>query len=153
MLPALTRRLARVVALTARWALPCWLLSACADGSAGAGADEPEPDPVSFAADVHPILLQKCAGSSCHSVSMGPFRPGHAAADVNEAYAATQQTGLMQQPVYRRMLARASSADPTLVMPPSWATPPCDGAVGTPGCLSEDELALIDAWVAQGAPP
>jgi hypothetical protein len=144
----------------ARWALPCWLvMAACSDGSDGgdggsaAAAGVGNGEPLSFATDIHPILLEKCAGSSCHGTPMGPFRPGHAAVDVNEAYAATQQLGLMQQPVYQRILARANSDDPTLLMPPAWAMPPCGGAVGEPGCLGEDEVALIEAWVVGGALP
>lgn len=111
-----------------------------ADGDGGAGSMSTEP--VSFAADIHPILLVKCSGSSCHGVSMGPYRPGHAVADVDQAYMATQQLGLNDQPVYERMLARTTSTDSAQIMPPSYATP-----------LTSGELALIRAWVAQGAPP
>ena len=138
-----------------------WLLAAllaCSDdsGSDGGGAaagGSGSIEPVSFATDIHPLLLAKCAGSSCHGVPMGPFRPGHAAAELDSAYAATQQAGLNGQPVYERILARASSSDPAQIMPPPYATPPCEGAVGTPGCLTRDELDLLEAWVAQGAPP
>lgn len=141
----------------ARWAirlLLVLLVAACSDDTEGDGAGGTSVDrPLSFAADIHPILLAKCSGSSCHGVSMGPFRPGHANADVNEAYAQTQQIGLMQQPVYERILARTSSADPAQIMPPPYATPPCGGALGAAGCLGEDEFALIAAWVEQGAPP
>ena len=139
----------------------CWLaavLVACSDdpgsdggGAAAGGAGSAEP--VSFAADIHPILLAKCSGSRCHGMPMGPFLPGHAAADSDMAYAATQQEGLNGQAVYERILARVSSTDPAQMMPPPFATPPCEGAIGAPGCLTEDELGLIQAWVAQGAPP
>jgi hypothetical protein len=139
----------------------CWLalaLVACSDdagdgGGAAAAGGGGSVEPVSFATDIHPVLLAKCSGSSCHSVPMGPFRPGHAAAETDAAYAATQDTGLNGQPVYERILARTSSADPAQIMPPPYAMPPCGGAVGQPGCLSEDELELIETWVAQGAPP
>jgi len=138
----------------------CWLLAAlvaCSDDSGGdgggaAGGGGPV-EPVSFATDIHPLLLAKCAGSSCHSVPMGPFRPGHAAAALDAAYAATQETGLNGQPVYERILVRTSSADPAQIMPPPYANPPCEGAIGAPGCLTRDELELLEAWVAQGAPP
>ena len=125
------------------------MLSACSDAGDGAGSAEP----VSFARDVHPILLARCSGSSCHGVPMGGFRPGHAAADAAAAYEATQQQGLNGQPVYERILARTSSTDPNQIMPPPFATPPCNGVIGSPGCLTRDELQLIEDWVAQGAPP
>jgi hypothetical protein len=84
---------------------------------------------------------------------MGPFRPGHAAAETEAAYAATQQAGLNGQAVYERIIARVTSADPAQIMPPPYAEPPCEGAIGASGCLTEDELGLLRAWVAQGAPP
>lgn len=141
MLPALRR----VFGLAA-------VLLACSDDSGGDGRDMGSAEPVSFAADIHPILLAKCSGSSCHGMPMGPFRPGHAAADGDAAYAATQQAGLNGQAVYERILARAS-AEAAQIMPPPYAMPPCEGAIGAPGCLTEDELDLIRAWVAQGTPP
>ena len=126
------------------------MLSACSDaGDGGSGSAEP----VSFALDVHPILLAKCSGSSCHGVPMGPFRPGHAVADAAAAYEATQLQGLNGQPVYERILARTSSSEPNQIMPPPFASPPCNGVIGSPGCLTRDELRLIEDWVAQGAPP
>lgn len=139
----------------------CWLVAAlvaCSDdsGSDGGGAaagGTRSTEPVSFATDIHPILLARCSGSTCHSSPMGPFRPGHAASDIDAAYAATQQAGLNGQAVYERIIARASSADPAQLMPPSYAMPPCGGAIGAPGCLTEDELGLLEAWAAQGAPP
>jgi len=139
------------------WVVTCGLmaaLGACSDDAGGSGAGGTSAsEPLGFAADIHPILLAKCSGSSCHGISMGPFRPGHAAPDVNEAYAETQRIGLMQQPVYERILARTSSEDPARVMPPPYAAPPCDGALGAPGCLTQGEFAQIQAWVDQGAPP
>lgn len=132
--------------------LPALLLAALACSSGEDDAPGPV-GPVSFASDVYPILLARCSGSACHGVAMGPFRPGHAAASVDDAYAATQATGLGARPVFERILARSSSEDPAQLMPPPYATPPCEGGVGAPGCLTGDELALIDAWVAQGAPP
>ena len=139
----------------------CWLLPAllaCSDdsgddGGAAAAGGTGSAEPVSFATDIHPILLARCSGSMCHSSPMGPFRPGHAAADIDAAYAATQEAGLNGQAVYERIVARASSTNPAQIMPPPFAMPPCEGVIGTPGCLTEDELGAIEAWVAQGAPP
>lgn len=139
----------------------CWLLAAlaaCSDDSGGNGGGAAaggtgSTEPVSFATNIHPILLARCSGSSCHDAPMGPFRPGHAAAEADAAYATTQEEGLSDQAVYERILARASSNDPARIMPPPYAMPPCEGLIGAPGCLTADELALIQAWVAQGAPP
>lgn len=116
-------------------------------GAAGTGG----ADPVSFAVDVHPLLLRKCAGGDCHSVDVPNFLPGHAAEDVDEAYLATQASGLGGEPVYERMLARVTA--PEMMMPPDFANPPCEGVLGEGGCLTEQEVALIEAWVAAGAPP
>jgi hypothetical protein len=137
-----------------------WLvivLLACSDDSgsdAGGGAGGTgSPEPISFAADIHPILLAKCSGTRCHGMPMGLFLPGHAAVDGDAAYAATQQEGLNGQAVYERILARVSSVDPAQMMPPPFAMPPCEGAIGAPGCVTEGELELLEAWVDQGAPP
>ena len=119
----------------------CWLVAAlvaCSDdagddGGGAAAGGTGSTTPLGFATDIHPILLARCSGSSCHSAPMGPFRPGHAAAEIAAAYTATQQAGLNGQAVYERILARASSADPAQIMPPPYATPPCEGAIGAPG--------------------
>lgn len=132
--------------------------SAGAGGSAGAagggGAAGSGAEAVSFAADIHPILSMKCSGSDCHGRDQGStLQPGHGAADVDDAYDATQDVNLMGQPIYQRILARVTSADPRTMMPPNYANPPCSGVIGAPGCISEAELALLQAWVAQGALP
>jgi hypothetical protein len=135
-----------------------WLALACGDdsssdagspdaGSAGSGMGGMGGDAVSFAEDIHPILLAKCSGSSCHSAA-NPFLPGHAAPDVDDAYEATQSTSTLNGPVYERIAIRGSGASAAGFMPPS-----CSGPVGAAGCLTEEELALIDAWVAADAPP
>jgi hypothetical protein len=138
------------------------LMFSCSDdsndmdsSSAGTGGSTggPAAQEVTFTADVHPILLMKCGSSECHDGSRKPIQPGHAAADVQAAYAATQETGQMGQPVYERILARITSADPGSIMPPPYANPPCQGAIGAPGCITEDELAVIRAWIAAGTPP
>jgi hypothetical protein len=104
---------------------------------------------VSFAEDIHPILLAKCSGSGsgCHSTA-NPFLPGHAQPDVADAYEATQSMSTLGVPVYERIAIRGSGAGPAGFMPPS-----CSGPVGSEGCLTEEELALIQAWVAADAPP
>jgi hypothetical protein len=126
-------------------ALALSLSVGCSDDSEPGSGMDAAP---SFAADIHPILLAKCSGSGCHS-NPNMFQPGHAAADVNEAYAATQATSASYGgPVYERILLRGSGTAAQGFMPPS-----CSGPVGAPGCLTVEEVALIRDWVEQGAPP
>jgi hypothetical protein len=121
---------------------------ACGDDEGGTPTE-----PLSFAEDVHPILLLKCAGSGCHSDDTG-FQPGHAAPVASDAYMVTQRLSSDGVPVYERILARTSGMDPYGFMPPTTFGPmPCQGALGAPGCLTVAEYALIEEWVAQGAPP
>jgi hypothetical protein len=120
---------------------------------AGSGGSGGGPAAVTFAEDIHPILLAKCGDSDCHSGSRAPFQPGHGAADVDDAYEATQEIGVEDEPVYERILFRITTTVPGLMMPPSYAEPPCEGTIGAPGCISEDELELIQAWIDGGAPP
>lgn len=130
------------------------LVSGCSDDGSD-GADTPTDVPLSFAADIHPILVMKCSDSSsqCHSATTrGPFQPGHAAPDTDDAYAQVTSTGVSGQLIYERILARVTTTGATS-MPPPYANPPCEGAVGAPGCITEAELAKIQAWVDQGAPP
>jgi hypothetical protein len=137
------------------------LLLACVLGCGG--SDDPAPDQgqggggggppaVSFAEDIHPIFLAKCAGSGCHSVA-NPYQPGHAAEDVDAAYAAATGVTASGEPAYERILARASGDDPRGIMPPTYAPlAPCQGALGQPGCLTQAEFDLIQDWVDQGRP-
>lgn len=130
--------------------LAATLLFACSSDDDG-DRDEPSgPEPVTFTADIHPILQLKCGGSGCHDGDQAPILPGHGAVDVQEAYDATQATGAMAQPVYERIVARVTSED--AMMPPNFANPPCSGMIGAPGCITEAELALIEAWIEQGTP-
>jgi hypothetical protein len=120
-------------------------------------SEEPEdvpsgPEPVTFTADIHPILRLKCGSSDCHDGEQAPTLPGHGAEDVQEAYDATQATSFIGGRVYERILSRVSTTEPGLMMPPSYANPPCSGVVGAPGCITEAELALIQEWIAQGTP-
>ena len=132
------------------------------DASPGSGADAgvggggPPADAVSFAEDVYPILSAKCSGGSCHSRDQGLIQPGHGALDVDDAYAATQMirtaaaNGQPAVRVYDRIVARASGADPFGWMPPN---PSCMQLLGSEGCLTQEELTLIETWVEQGALP
>jgi hypothetical protein len=117
-------------------------------GSGGSGM--PMPPAVSFTEDIHPILQAKCGASTCHDGEQAPILPGHGAADVQEAYEATQATSFTGEPVYERILERVT--DETAMMPPDFASPPCMGEIGTPGCLTQAEVDLIEAWIEAGAP-
>jgi hypothetical protein len=94
----------------------------------------------------------KCGTSNCHDGEQAPALPGHGAADVQEAYDATQATSSFGGRVYERILIRVSTDDPGFMMPPSYTNPPCSGVVGAPGCIAEAELALIQEWLAQDTP-
>lgn len=129
------------------------------DGNAGNGSPDAgaggtgNVEAVSFAEDVYPILLNKCAGSGCHS-NNSVFQPGHAAPVVTDAYDATQAVSPGGVPVYDRILARTSGDDPSGIMPPeSFGPMPCEGELGAPGCLTVAEYEVIEEWIAQGAPP
>lgn len=119
---------------------------ACGDDEGG------RPEPLSFAEDVHPILLLKCSGSDCHS-NDNFIQPGHAAPVASDAYAVTQRASGDVR-VYDRIVARGSGTDALGIMPPtSFGSMPCQGAVGEPGCLTLAELETIEQWVADGALP
>lgn len=109
------------------------------------------PPALTFTADIHPILLAKCGASDCHDGDQEPFLPGHGAADVMDAYAATQAMSVLGGPVYERIQERIN--DESAMMPPTFASPPCQGEIGTPGCLSQAEVDLIEAWIEAGTPP
>jgi hypothetical protein len=122
-------------------------------GTSGSGGGGQMPPAVSFAADIHPILLAKCGASGCHDGSQTPILPGHGAADVMEAYEATQEESIapgFDGFVYERILIRIT--DEESMMPPDFANPPCEGEIGTPGCLTQAEVDLIEAWIEAGTP-
>lgn len=116
----------------------------------GGSATQPPPEPpptnddlVSFNEDVHPILRAKC--QPCHAEAAGGL-PGHGADDPEEAFEAVQGMS-NNEPVYERILARASGVDG--FMPPTSAG--CEGPLGTAGCLTQEEYDTIALWVEQGA--
>ena len=111
---------------------------------------------VSFATDIHPILLTKCGAAGCHNVD-NSIQPGHGQIDPDGAYAATQRVGSRGQFVYERILERVAAEDGTMMPPPytigASTNPPCNGELGTGGCLTVAEYELLQAWVEQGTPP
>jgi hypothetical protein len=118
-------------------------------GMPGQGGGISAAPTVTFTKDIHPILQMKCGTSDCHDMP-NSFKPGHGAADVNVAYMAATGTGSLGIPIYTRILARISSDTPGNIMPPAYADPPCEGALGAPGCVTQDEFDLIQEWVDQG---
>lgn len=115
-------------------------------GTGGAGA----APKVTFTKDIHPILQMKCGTSGCHNMP-NPFIPGHGTADVDAAYMEVTRMGSGGMPVYEVILVRTASLDPMFVMPPYYNMPtPCSGGLGNPGCLTQQEFDLIQAWVDQG---
>lgn len=92
---------------------------------------------VSFETDVWPVLRAHCDGAGCHGD--GSFLPEHANPDVDVAFEEAQ-------PVADLIAGRVAGAL-TPIMPQG-----CGPAPGFGTCLSLDEVALIRAWVDQGAP-
>jgi hypothetical protein len=125
------------------------ILAALGCGGEDDTGDGNAPPKVTFTKDIHPIFLMKCGTSGCHDMP-NMFMPGHGAADVNVAYMEATGIGSLNIPIYTRILARVSSADPGSIMPPSYANPPCEGALGKPGCVTQAEFDLIQEWVDQG---
>jgi hypothetical protein len=113
-----------------------------ADASSDAGTSA--LGPVSFAADIHPIFEASCG--PCH-VTDGSA--GHnVGGEIGQAYLDAVRIG-------QRLVTRIDGGG----MPPSYAPPPndCGNAggdqPGDPGCLTVNEVALVQAWINQCFPP
>jgi hypothetical protein len=117
------------------------------DAMSGQGGSSSAPA-VTFTKDIHPILVAKCGKSDCHNMA-NTFKPGHGAVDVNVAYESATGTGSLGIPIYERILARVSATNPNEIMPPLYDGM-CEGALGAPGCISQAEFDLLQAWVDQG---
>ena len=133
-----------VGALAMACALGCSDDGDAADGTGGGGGAR-----VTFTSDVYPILRAKCSNSGCHDTATAGL-PGHAAANVDDAYDAVIGLSYAGGPVYERILVRTSATDPFSVMPPM--STGCMGGLGQPDCLSQAEYDTIEAWVEQGHP-
>jgi hypothetical protein len=132
-----------------RGVLSCLVVVAalgCSGDDSDMGGAAPK---VTFTKDIHPIFQMKCGTSGCHDMP-NMFMPGHGAADVNVAYMEATGTGSLGIPIYTRILSRISSDTPGNIMPPTYANPPCEGALGKPGCVTQEEFDLIQEWVDQG---
>jgi hypothetical protein len=109
------------------------------DAGAEPPAEEPPPDEdvVGFS-DVYGLLVTQCGG--CHSGNPA-FLPGFAQPDEAAASALVQPGGLADRIYARAVVDRT--------MPPD-----CDGGdFGDPGCVSEEEAALLQAWADGGYQP
>jgi hypothetical protein len=119
-------------------------------GDGGVDGGDPDasgssaPGVVSFAADLHPIFAEKCG--PCHVTD---FYGGHnVGGELTQAYADAVTLG----PVLVQRLDGGG-------MPPSNAPPPndCgaegrDNQPGDEGCLSVEEVALVQSWIDQCYP-
>lgn len=111
------------------------------DEPAADDEDPPADDPpaggatLSFADDIQPILVQTCG--PCHDGVSATAGVTIADSDVDAAF---------ENAVDRedRVLARIDQG----TMPPGCL----GGAPGDPGCISEDDLADLEAWYEAGAP-
>jgi uncharacterized membrane protein len=109
-----------------------------AEPPADVPSEEPPPEDVVAFSDVYELLVTHCG--QCHSGSPA-FLPAFAQPDEAAASALVQPGGLAD-----RIYARAVT-DRT--MPPA-----CDGGdFGDPGCVSEEEAALLQAWADGGYQP
>lgn len=98
---------------------------------------------VSFSADVQPVLERRC--SACHE----PGQPGYEASGLRMNSYAEVMEGTRYGPVVlpgdplssTLIMLVEGRADPSLKMPHGDARPP-----------TSDEIAILRAWVEQGAP-
>lgn len=92
----------------------------------------PAPDTVTFTDDIRPILLSNCG--RCHASGR---LPQLASADAATAYDVAFRE---RDEIVSEIRSGSMPADT------------CDGAPGSDGCVSSDDFALIQQWVAEGAP-
>jgi len=97
----------------------------------GAGARPAAQSPVTFSEHVAPIVFANC--TSCH-------RPGEAA-----------PFSLLNYRDARPLAKAIASATGSRVMPP-WKAGPSDFAFDNARRLTDDQIAMIQRWVADGAP-
>lgn len=105
-----------------------------AGSDAGDGGPVASNGPVSFAADIYPIVTANCV--PCHATD---YSGGHNVASPDEAVA----YGFAQD-LKGRILERVNGGN----MPPD-----CYGLPGSANCLSVAEVDLIRRWSAQCYPP
>jgi hypothetical protein len=98
----------------------------------GAGTPDPGAPAVTFTSDIRALLVENCG--RCHS-SGG--LPNFASANAATAFdvAVSERNAIV-----REITSGSMPADT------------CDGAPGTAGCVSTEDLALIRAWIAAGTP-
>jgi hypothetical protein len=108
------------------------------------GEESPPPIPmdVSFS-DVFPILSESC--TPCHATP-GSQLPAFAQDDADAAYQVTQEPSYYENELYDDRIIVRGVVEGT--MPPACG----GGMLGSTGCLSERDAALLEAWIDQGAP-
>jgi hypothetical protein len=92
-------------------------------------------DALSFERDVHPFLERLCG--PCHA-TQGVAGHNVGSPNVDVAYDFALRLG-------NRLVQRSAGS-----MPPRSR---CSGEIGTPGCLTAEELATLEDWFEQGSPP
>jgi hypothetical protein len=102
----------------------------------------PIPTDVEFS-DVLPILSGNC--TPCHATA-GSQLPAFAQDDADASYEVTQAPSNFADQLISDRIVERSVVE--LTMPPG-----CFGDLGSEGCLSERDAALLEAWIDQGAPP
>jgi hypothetical protein len=90
-----------------------------------------------------PILSGNC--TPCHATP-GSQLPAFAQDDADASYEVTQAPSNFADQLISDRIVERSVVE--LTMPPG-----CFGDLGTEGCLSERDAALLEAWIDQGAPP
>ncbi len=113
--------------LSAVFALACGSLLTCGITMTSCLADEVMPDPVSFRDDVRPILSNHCF--ACH----GPDE------EHNEAGV---RLDIADEVDLDEVIARITSTDPDLVMPPPQLNKP----------LNDKQVVALTRWIEDGAP-
>jgi hypothetical protein len=94
--------------------------------------------------DVFPILSGSC--TPCHAMA-GSQLPAFAQDDAGASYEVTQEPSDLADQLISERIVERSVIERT--MPPG-----CFGGdLGTDGCVSERDAALLEAWIEQGAPP
>jgi hypothetical protein len=101
-------------------------------GSPGAAQAADVDEPISFLADVRPILLDNCG--RCHASGS---LPNFASASADSSYAVALRES---EEILEELEEGAMPADT------------CSGAPGSRGCVSLAEFELIRDWVEAGAP-
>lgn len=127
--------------------------STAATSSTGDTTTTAAPQGPTFTADVHPLLVASCTGtSSCHGD--GEVFTNFASMNVDTAFANLSKLILADgRTAAQQLVFRVSSGDMPMSQQLAYQCK-VDGKHDTskPECLTADELALLEAWAAAGGP-